>query len=116
MVLNLPYIVLVSGPRRGTCFFFSSRRRHTRCGRDWSSGVCSSDLIREQQAELVLSRQDIGHWLDAHRECRSEERRVGKECRYGGGRPSHINSVSRNQQPSTLANNSATTQNVYGGQ
>src|SRR5690554_8205217 len=26
-------------------FFFSSRRRHTRCGRDWSSNVCSSDLI-----------------------------------------------------------------------
>src|SRR3989442_2274039 len=27
------------------CFFFSSRRRHTRCGRDWSSDVCSSDLL-----------------------------------------------------------------------
>src|SRR5690554_3879242 len=27
-------------------FFFSSRRRHTRCGRDWSSDVCSSDLAR----------------------------------------------------------------------
>src|SRR3989442_15939422 len=26
-------------------FFFSSRRRHTRCGRDWSSDVCSSDLV-----------------------------------------------------------------------
>src|SRR2546429_4135397 len=25
-------------------FFFSSRRRHTRCSRDWSSDVCSSDL------------------------------------------------------------------------
>src|SRR6266498_4372891 len=25
-------------------FFFSSRRRHTSCGRDWSSDVCSSDL------------------------------------------------------------------------
>src|SRR5207245_4562774 len=25
------------------CFFFSSRRRHTRCYRDWSSDVCSSD-------------------------------------------------------------------------
>src|SRR6266498_4416384 len=25
-------------------FFFSSRSRHTRCGRDWSSDVCSSDL------------------------------------------------------------------------
>src|SRR3989449_5161283 len=27
-------------------FFFSSRRRHTRCSRDWSSDVCSSDLAR----------------------------------------------------------------------
>src|SRR5439155_9908945 len=27
-----------------TCFFFSSRRRHTRWPRDWSSDVCSSDL------------------------------------------------------------------------
>src|SRR5690554_7492353 len=26
-------------------FFFSSRRRHTSCGRDWSSDVCSSDLV-----------------------------------------------------------------------
>src|SRR2546429_3967627 len=28
----------------GVCFF-SSRRRHTRCSRDWSSDVCSSDLV-----------------------------------------------------------------------
>src|SRR2546429_6577839 len=28
------------------CFFFSSRRRHTRCSRDWSSDVCSSDLLQ----------------------------------------------------------------------
>src|SRR5256884_2039879 len=28
-------------------FFFSSRRRHTRCSRDWSSDVCSSDLHLE---------------------------------------------------------------------
>src|SRR5690606_2145962 len=27
------------------CFFFSSRRRHTRFSRDWSSDVCSSDLV-----------------------------------------------------------------------
>src|SRR2546429_590625 len=27
----------------GVPFFFSSRRRHTRCSRDWSSDVCSSD-------------------------------------------------------------------------
>src|SRR5438067_3540034 len=30
--------------RRQTCFFFSSRRRHTSSKRDWSSDVCSSDL------------------------------------------------------------------------
>src|SRR2546422_1940422 len=31
-------------------FFFSSRRRHTRCSRDWSSDVCSSDLGRVGRA------------------------------------------------------------------
>ena len=31
-----------------TCaLFFSSRRRHTRCSRDWSSDVCSSDLVMQ---------------------------------------------------------------------
>src|SRR3989442_8928317 len=34
-------------------FFFSSRRRHTRCGRDWSSDVCSSDLSSRGVAKLV---------------------------------------------------------------
>src|SRR6266498_4036093 len=33
-------------------FFFSSRRRHTRCGRDWSSDVCSSDLLGTGAASL----------------------------------------------------------------
>src|SRR6266699_7104532 len=32
-------------------FFFSSRRRHTRCGRDWSSDVCSSDLPRDRAGD-----------------------------------------------------------------
>src|SRR3989337_1490162 len=32
-------------------FFFSSRRRHTRCYRDWSSDVCSSDLSRGPRYE-----------------------------------------------------------------
>src|SRR5690606_40364864 len=32
------------------CFFFSSRRRHTRFSRDWSSDVCSSDLGRGQRS------------------------------------------------------------------
>src|SRR2546422_8269905 len=34
-------------------FFFSSRRRHTRCSRDWSSDVCSSDLL-EEGADMVM--------------------------------------------------------------
>src|SRR3989440_7550890 len=34
-------------------FFFSSRRRHTRSDRDWSSDVCSSDLASEHGGELV---------------------------------------------------------------
>src|SRR2546429_3226847 len=33
------------------CFFFSSRRRHTRCSRDWSSDVCSSDLGWPEKAQ-----------------------------------------------------------------
>src|SRR5690554_1514964 len=42
-------------------FFFSSRRRHTRCGRDWSSDVCSSDLdtrsLAFEQIDLQLRLQ-----------------------------------------------------------
>src|SRR3989442_494782 len=38
----------------GTCFFFSSRRRHTRCGRDWSSDVCSSDLPYKGSANALV--------------------------------------------------------------
>src|SRR2546422_3777991 len=36
----------------GVFFFFSSRRRHTRCSRDWSSDVCSSDLQDQVEAPL----------------------------------------------------------------
>src|SRR5216684_4664074 len=35
-------------------FFFSSRRRHTRCSRDWSSDVCSSDLEHALHIDGVL--------------------------------------------------------------
>src|SRR5436853_2543367 len=34
-------------------FFFSSRRRHTRCLSDWSSDVCSSDLVSITLMSLV---------------------------------------------------------------
>src|SRR5438874_10337266 len=86
-------------------FFFSSRRRHTRSLRDWSSDVCSSDLLHtgiEKTAERnhLLPLFLLGGLLDAGVEVadrrraraydlaveleheRSEERRVGKECRY----------------------------------
>src|SRR3989449_5825752 len=36
-------------------FFFSSRRRHTRCSRDWSSDVCSSDLFWPKPVIVRLS-------------------------------------------------------------
>src|SRR5207245_7228854 len=69
-------------------FFFSSRRLHTSCYRDWSSDVCSSDLVLrglaelEQEALLEIAGADAGgvEGLDEHE--RSEERRVGKEWRY----------------------------------
>src|SRR2546421_6732276 len=37
-------------------FFFSSRRRHTRSDRDWSSDVCSSDLLKVGGAALDEAR------------------------------------------------------------
>src|SRR2546429_6505405 len=72
-------------------FFFSSRRRHTRCSRDWSSDVCSSDLANglgvpkdiAQACSWYLKSAQGGN-SDAQVEigaARSEERRVGKECR-----------------------------------
>src|SRR3989449_4994091 len=37
-------------------FFFSSRRRHTRCSRDWSSDVCSSDLsVKARKLEKLTA-------------------------------------------------------------
>src|SRR3989337_1580414 len=54
------YLVIVDRCllQRGLCghvhLFFSSRRRHTRCYRDWSSDVCSSDLmIRHTRATVT---------------------------------------------------------------
>src|SRR5687768_3272900 len=41
-------------------FFFSSRRRHTRCSRDWSSDVCSSDLLRSVTSFVSLIEEDYG--------------------------------------------------------
>src|SRR6266498_5606705 len=41
-------------------FFFSSRRRHTRCGRDWSSDVCSSDLPGSIAWVAGVDQRDLG--------------------------------------------------------
>src|SRR5262249_58612974 len=65
-------------------FFFSSRRRHTRLVSDWSSDVCSSDLLPAPSPERVGRVAIIPACKLGSREienCRSEERRVGKECR-----------------------------------
>src|SRR5690348_17459581 len=88
-------------------FFFSSRRRHTRWTGDWSSDVCSSDLKTEQmqarasaieeltaagsledftssdsQLDRELAALSSSTQVDQDLErLRSEERRVGKECR-----------------------------------
>src|SRR2546430_6136317 len=89
-------------------FFFSSRRRHTRFDCDWSSDVCSSDLVSASQLGAVLDLISAGTisgkiakdlfeicWREGGdpqaivaargmtqvTDLRSEERRVGKECR-----------------------------------
>src|SRR2546429_3779885 len=46
---------LAFGSRRRSYFFFSSRRRHTRCSRDWSSDVCSSDLIAHRHLTMSVN-------------------------------------------------------------
>src|SRR5256885_8603461 len=91
---------------RFVLFFFSSRRRHTRLQGDWSSDVCSSDLPLQPEvigvsaqlspAEDLMGPGDpglemdvpvmgaaVGKLAEAHvvQHIRSEERRVGKECR-----------------------------------
>src|SRR5207245_6951198 len=42
-------------------FFFSSRRRHTRCYRDWRSDVCSSDLAQEWDREERFPKEVVEH-------------------------------------------------------
>src|SRR5688500_19526527 len=78
-------------------FFFSSRRRHTRLQGDWSSDVCSSDLgaygshlCRRTGVDLHARDHpgagDRGQVRPLNPVGRSEERRVGKECRWRWGR------------------------------
>src|SRR5437899_3227244 len=65
-----------------TNFFFSSRRRHTRCLSDWSSDVCSSDLADREVAEqrAGASRLDEAVGLEHPR----REGRVGAQQRGAG--------------------------------
>src|SRR5437764_6995778 len=64
-------------------FFFSSRRRHTRYIGDWSSDVCSSDLRGRDGPQRIRRDGDVlaVEPAQAAGGARSEERRVGKECR-----------------------------------
>src|SRR6266513_1041947 len=43
-----------------TYFFFSSRRRHTRSKRDWSSDVCSSDLVHQSAIGVIDDHDFLG--------------------------------------------------------
>src|SRR5204862_970539 len=80
---DIPVIFVIS-----CFFFFSSRRRHTSSLRDWSSDVCSSDLASAEwslsppmiQASQAACFRPAKRRLMTWR-ARSEERRVGKECR-----------------------------------
>src|SRR5579872_7559504 len=69
---------ITATPSHVLVLFLSSRRRHTRCGRDWSSDGCSSDLrsLRHDAELRGGAVRQLCRW-----ERRSEERRVGKECR-----------------------------------
>src|SRR5205814_6619829 len=89
-------------------FFFSSRRRHTRCLSDWSSDVCSSDLRHATGATSGVSAEGGAH---SAQRCggsphealaqatiglcgRSEERRVGKQSRIQGARDAYERTLS----------------------
>src|SRR5205814_5630535 len=80
-------------------FFFSSRRRHTRCLSDWSSDVCSSDLanFRGDRARLLeceflderalhaCQRRERNVGGDAERERRAENDEDSPACAKGDG-------------------------------
>src|SRR5258705_1032312 len=54
-------------------FFFSSRRRHTRCLSDWSSDVCSSDLYQGTPAVIIdIQRQPGANVIEVVRQLREE--------------------------------------------
>src|SRR6185503_14446522 len=59
-------------------FFFSSRRRHTRCSRDWSSDVCSSDLFGDDPAIIsgLTTIEDIPLVLIGHQKGRDTKENI----------------------------------------
>src|SRR3546814_6660214 len=75
-------------------FFFKQKTAYEMRISDWSSDVCSSDLLRNVSPVRRVSslpggrrrsEEALGRWLRAHGDTldlctRSEERRVGKEC------------------------------------
>src|SRR5699024_5741665 len=65
-------------PGRRLAFFFSSRRRHTRSKRDWSSDVCSSDL-----SGVIFTISHFGFLATC------SFRKKGKSCRINPGRHEH---------------------------
>src|SRR5699024_11582527 len=84
-------LILITG---NEAFFFSGRRRHTRSKLDWSSDVCSSDLINKINHVLLIVPNFINAQAVFHigagfgaaqlgKGFRSEERRVGKERSTG---------------------------------
>src|SRR5690625_7141863 len=67
------------------CFFFSSRRRHTRWPRDWSSDVCSSDLGQELVEDVSPLESNMGWTLAWQPEGRNFVGRQALEVRRAQG-------------------------------
>src|SRR5271157_1069338 len=68
---------------RTVFFFFSSRRRHTRCGRDWSSDVCSSDLSSRRSGLAGCGWHSSSTTCNSGRCCRSTNRKCRACCTRG---------------------------------
>src|SRR5256885_9429723 len=60
--MGLRSLLIVTGSVWSSAFFFfSSRRRHTRLQGDWSSDVCSSDLLTKIEQEHTASGKHVNH-------------------------------------------------------
>src|SRR3712207_9422480 len=81
-----------------TFFFFSSRRRHTRYWRDWSSDVCSSDLAADHEAggDTVDKVLVVRHRPDVEQACGDlrVDRPQVREVRRGDPAPAQIGRAS----------------------